>query len=282
MCQNEIDKLIFVCYIVTMEPEKQPFDTAILRKAGLTESQAKGYLALIEHGELSPTQLGTYTGESRTNAYMICDKLVALSLATKKDGTKAVYSPNHPSALETLAERRRKVIQRNEQEVKNNLNALIDYYYEQRDTPGFTIELGREGIEKVYSEILKDAQDLELLRSPHDSGYMSSEFYRKYQAERARRNIQTKLIATDNPRSRQKQTPTYDISRGIVQRVWMKTSQYNAAVEWSVYGDKVSAITFGEQPVALTLYSKEIANSMRQILSLVALSGELNVPPKLT
>lgn len=253
-------------------------DTAVLRKAGLTESQARGYLALIQHGQLTPVELAEKTGESRTNGYMICEKLASLGLATKKDGQKAVYAPNHPSAIESLAERRRKAVQRNEQDVKNNIGNLIDYYYEQRDTPGVTTETGRAGIEKVYSAILRDERDLEILRSPHDSGYMSSEFYADYQQKRAKLGIKTKLIATDTPRSRAKQTPGYDESRGIVQRTWMKESQYNARVEWSVYGDKVSAITFGEQPIALTIHSKEIAESMRQIFSLVSQAGELNAP----
>ena len=68
-----------------------PVDTAILRKAGLTESQAKGYLALIENGELSPVELAEKTGESRTNGYMICERLEKLGLATKKDGQKAGF-----------------------------------------------------------------------------------------------------------------------------------------------------------------------------------------------
>ena len=51
------------------------FDTNILQKAGLTESQAKGYLALIKNGALSPVELAKKTDESRTNGYMICEKL---------------------------------------------------------------------------------------------------------------------------------------------------------------------------------------------------------------
>jgi sugar-specific transcriptional regulator TrmB len=117
-------------------------DTAILRKAGLTESQAKGYLALIEHGTLSPTELADKTGESRTNGYMICDKLEKLGLAAKKEGKKALYSPTHPSALEALAERRRKAVQRNEQEVKQNVGTLIDYFYRFNSTPGIEFDYG--------------------------------------------------------------------------------------------------------------------------------------------
>ena len=88
-CQSNIDNSIFMCYTEYIMDDQQPsFDTTILRKAGLTESQAKGYLALIEHGSLSPVELAEKTGETRTNGYMICEKLEKLGLATKKDDKK--------------------------------------------------------------------------------------------------------------------------------------------------------------------------------------------------
>lgn len=249
-------------------------ETTILRKAGLTESQAKGYLALIEHGQLTPVELAEKTGESRTNGYQICEKLEKLGLATKKDGKKAIYSPAHPSALETLAERRRKAVQRNEQEVKNNIGTLIDFYYESRDTPGVTTEVGRNAIESVYNNILRDGQTLEYLRSPYDSGYMSSEYYKEYYARRAKAGVYTKVIAIDTERSRKRWSPEYDTHRLIKERFWLQHSDYDAKVEWSVYGDKVSALTFGEQPIAVTIHSKEIAESFRQLFNIVRKQGE--------
>ena len=249
-------------------------DTTLLRKAGLTESQAKGYLALIEHGALSPADLAEKTGESRTNGYMICEKLEQLGLATKKEGKKALYSPAHPSALETLAEKRRKALARNEQDIKNNISSLIDYYYDKRDTPGVTTEVGRGAIESVYNAILTDKQPLEYLRSPHDSGYMSSDYYREYASKRAEAGIDTTLLAIATPRSVERWTPEYDEVRRITRRTWLTDKQYNAKVEWSVYGNKVSLLTFGEQPIALTIHSKDIADSLRQIFALIRAEGK--------
>lgn len=74
----------------------------MLRKAGLTESQAKGYLALIQHGQPTPVELAERTGGSPTNGYMLCKKLASLSLATKKDGPRAIYSPENPSRLRQI------------------------------------------------------------------------------------------------------------------------------------------------------------------------------------
>ena len=248
---------------------KPTFDSTILRRAGLTDSQARGYLALIEHGELTPTELATKTGESRTNAYMLCDKLANLGLATKNDGAKIKYSANHPSSIESLVERRRKVIQKNERIVKESLGDLINYFYEKRDTPGVVTEIGRSGIEHVYNSILEDGHPVEILRSAHDSGYMSHEFYRDYSLRRAKVGVETTMIALETAAAKNRQTPTYDTEHGITERYWLDPDKYTARVEWSVYGDKVSALTFGEEPIALTIHSRDIAESLRQIFTLV-------------
>jgi sugar-specific transcriptional regulator TrmB len=155
----------------------QTLDTiTLLRKAGLTESQAKGYLALIEHGQLTPTELGEKTGESRTNAYMICDKLVALGLATKNDSKKITYTPSHPSALETLAEKRRKAIQRAETELKNSINPLIELFYASSELPGTRTLQGIDGIKEVYADTLRTKQDIYLLRTAADTADLGLDY----------------------------------------------------------------------------------------------------------
>ena len=256
------------------EPSPVANNIAILRKAGLTESQAKGYLALIEHGELSPAELAEKTNESRTNGYMICEKLASLGLAIKKDDPKALYEPSHPSALEVLAEKRRKIVQKNEMDVKNNIDSLISSYYESRETPGVTTEVGREAIESVYDAILRDGHPLEYIRSPHDSGYMSHEYYQDYGSRRAKAGISTRAITIKTDRSAQRWSPEYDKKRLIEERTWLTTDDYDARVEWSVYGDKVSALIFGEQPIALTIHSKDAAESFRQMFNIIRKQGE--------
>ena len=73
----------------TTPPAHNPQPTAALLKLGLTASQANGYLALVEHGSLSPVELAAHTSESRTNGYQICDKLEALGLRARKPGAVA-------------------------------------------------------------------------------------------------------------------------------------------------------------------------------------------------
>ena len=62
-------------------------DIEIIKKAGLTDSQAKAYLALIEQGTLTAQQLSELIAETRTNCYAVLDKLIANGLAQKVAST---------------------------------------------------------------------------------------------------------------------------------------------------------------------------------------------------
>src|SRR5438445_5647663 len=78
-------------------------DTQPLEDIGLTNSQAKAYIALIEHYGGTAPSLAKATNESRSNTYKVLDKLCELGLATKDTkGAKIYYYPTNPAALELL------------------------------------------------------------------------------------------------------------------------------------------------------------------------------------
>lgn len=251
-----------------MDEQTTPFNTTILKKAGLTESQAKGYLALIEYGALSPAELAEKTGESRTNGYMICEKLEKLGLATKKDGTKATYTPNHPSALEALAERRRKILMRNEQEVKNNLSPLIDMFYQFSEMPGTRTLQGIDGIKQVYADTLKLKQDIYFLRTTADEVDMGLEYLNNYRKQRAGLGIHTYALTPSTKSARERLGSDEDANM-LFHRTLLTENSYTAPVEVDVYGDKVAFISFGETQMATIIDSPPIAEAMRQIIQLL-------------
>ena len=246
-----------------------PIDTTILRKAGLTESQAKGYLALIQHGTLSPTELADKTGESRTNGYMICDKLVALGLATKKEGPKALYSPAHPSALEALAERRRKAIQRAETEVKQGIDPLINMFYAATEMPGARTVQGIEGIKEVYADTLKTKQDIYFLRTTSDEVDLGLEYLNTYRKKRAELGIHTYALTPATATAQQRIRSNEDANM-LFHRTLLPINTYTAPVEIDIYGNKVAFISFGETQMATIIDSPVIAESMRQLMQLLA------------
>ncbi len=241
-------------------------DTTLLRKAGLTESQAKGYLALIEHGALSPADLAEKTNESRTNGYMICEKLEQLGLATKKDGKKAVYIPNHPSTLETLAEKRRKTVTRNEQEVKQGLSPLIDLFYQHTELPGTRTMQGVEGIKTLYAEVLLEKAPVYLIRTRADNAVLGYEYINEHRHKRAKLGIPTHALTPFTPRAYESSVNDAAL---LFHRRWYTKELYEAPVEFQVFGTKVALIAYGEDQMVTIIQSPPIAEAIRQLFNLL-------------
>jgi len=241
----------------------------IIKKAGLTESQAKGYMALIKNGETTPAKLAELINETRTNSYAIVDKLVKLGLAKKcKDSKKAAYIASHPSALEVLAEARRKIASRNEQEIEKNLSSLIDIYYEHNESPGIRTLQGIEGIKKAYNDILREKKDNYLLRTMADAPSLGDEYMHDFIKKRVELGIHTHSLTHDSEKARQHIRDNKD-EEWLYDRHTLPNNTYTAPVEINVYGNKVALIAFGETQMATIINSPPIAEAMKQIFVLV-------------
>lgn len=245
-------------------------DTTILLKAGLTESQAKVYTTLIEQGQLSPVKLASITGESRTNVYMICEKLESLDLVTKISAKKTIYRANHPSALELLAERRRKILVKNERAVKDGIAPFIDLFYASTEMPGARTLQGIEGIKEVYNETLKTAnKKIYLLRTTADTPDLGLEYLNNYREQRALKGIHTYALTPVTALAKQHKLDGSD-NKMLFHRTFIDASSYTAPVEIDVFGNKVALISFGETQMATIIDSPAIAESIKQLLKLVS------------
>lgn len=245
-------------------------DKEILKKAGLTDSQAKGYIALVQESELSPAELALKINESRTNTYAIIDKLINYGLISKKEDIKygAKYKANHPSALETLAENRRKILVRNEQTVKDSLGEFIDYFYKFSEEPGARILQGIEGIKTIYEDTLKDKEDIYLIRTRADVQLLGEDFYIDYRKKRAAAGIITYSITPLSPEGKAHVKEGFD-KQNLYSRTFIPDDIYTAPVEIDIYGNKVAFISFGNTQMATLIESPAISMAMRQLHTII-------------
>ena len=245
-----------------MNKERVELDT--LQKAGLTESQAKSYLTLIENGALTPTKLAEITGETRTNSYSIVERLEKLGLIEKTKTRKATYSALHPSNLEVLVEKRRKLIQRNEQIVKQGVGSLIDIFYAHNEIPGSRTLVGIDGIKEIYMNALVVKKDVYLLRSPADIA-LGKEFWHEYRNQLPKLGIHTYALTQDTDIARINMKSGRDKEINF-HRTLMPADAYTTPVAIQVFGNKLAFIAFGETQMSTIIDSQPIAEAMRQIL----------------
>lgn len=243
----------------------------ILKKAGLSSAQSEIYSCLLKNGVLSPAELAEKTTQSRENCYAIAKKLEEFGLIKSDNGKKLKYQVLNPSAIETLVEKRRKVIVKNEKIVKDNISTLLDMFYANNEMPGARTLEGIDGIKEVFKDTLRVKKDVYFIRTVSDatlSGEKGGHFLHDYRNKLPHLGIHTYALTPINKEAMKKVKSGRDKEINF-HRTWMPESDYTAPVEIQVYGDKVALISFGETQMATVITSPTIAEAMRQILKLL-------------
>lgn len=240
----------------------------ILKKSGLNDSQVNVYYTLLTHGKLTPTQIARESGESRENCYLICKKLEELDLIEKTDEKKATYQVLNPSNLEILAEKRRRVVQKNEKILKDNMSSLLDIFYANNEMPGARTIEGLEGIKEVFADVLRCKKDVFLLRTRADvkTREIDRYFLKNFREKCVELGIHTYALTPDSPEGR-RHMPNDE--RNQYYRTMMPIDVYTAPMQMQVYGDKVALLAYGEVVMATIITSPIVAEAMRQILKIM-------------
>lgn len=237
-------------------------DTELLMQTGLSEVQAKIYLYLIKHGQSTPTEIATGVDENRTTVYSAAEKLGALGIITKKDrGKIAAYAPNHPSVLESIAEKRLRKVARQAKNLESNLPSLINYYNEHQSTPGATTFYGLDGIKMIYDKIIAVKQPFYFVRSRYDE-IADREALEEFKNARVEAGIKSEDITpsefTHNTNKEMK-------DKYLLDRTLLPPSEYDSPVEIDIFGDNVAFINYAKDGMSTLIESPEIADAMRQM-----------------
>lgn len=231
-----------------------------MMQIGLTELQAKIYLFLIKHGQQTPTEVANGIGENRTTVYSALERLEKLGIVSQKDkGKISAYTPNHPSVLESLAERRLRSAARQAKNLESNLPSLITYYNEHQNTPGATTFYGREGVKMIYDKIVATGETFYFVRSPQDEKAVPEDL-EAHKKARVAAGIKAENITPSEFASRSKEEET----KWGVSRTLLPPNEYNSPVEIDIFGDSVAFINYDKDGMSTLIESPEIADAMRQ------------------
>lgn len=243
-------------------------DTTILRKAGLTESQAKGYLTLIEHGSLTPADLAAKTGETRTNAYAIADKLVQLGLAVRTDTGKTTYTPESPSHLKQLLIVKQKQLKVATDELSGLLPQLLSTYRLTTDKPGVIYLEGIDSLHQVYDDIIRTGDTLRIFPSIHDRDDPAIATMIDQQITRQRKaGIKTEVLLRRDIFDAHYNDELFEA----------RPSTFGPLdTQIMVYGPNVALTTFGNGVITTTMTNPMIAQTFRQLF---AAQWNLDEPP---
>lgn len=241
-------------------------DIELVQKAGLTRPQATVYMELVQSGGLTPAEIAERTGETRTNVYALLNKLEQLNLVRNVGQKTARYQAENPANLEVLAERRRKIVNKNEQELKGGMSALLDMFYAHNEAPGSRTLTGREGVREVHRDVINTGETVYLIRTPFDSKY--DDLITVFREQRAAKGIKTIALTPATPHAKQYAADGSD-ARYLFERTMMPLDAYESPVEILIYGKKVALISYGEAEIVTIITSPLIAAAFREIFAML-------------
>lgn len=263
-CQKWLDKYIIILYYGGMNPE-------ILETIGLNKTQAKTYMTLVEKGELTPPEIAEFTGESRTNSYMVLDSLAELELIEKiEKGKKLSYRVNNPIAIEKLSEKKRQSVIEAETKVKQAMPTLLSYFYSFTERPGVRLFEGADGLKEIYRDILRTKKTLYLIRGFQNVEVLGKGFIEKFIAQRVKLGI--KVIALTPKHTDANTDPDQD-KEWLMERTWVDTSLYKEPVEINIYGSKIAIASFGGEVMGVIIDSPQMAKALKELFVLISLGA---------
>lgn len=250
-------------------------DVQLLEDIGLSKVQATAYKSLIEHGSSTAPQVASYTGESRTNAYKILDKLCELGLATREDvAKKQHYTALSPASLEQLVQKQTAAAEQRERKLHGELPKLLDFYFTHSEQPSIRYFQGKKGMRAMYADQIKDKQPLYFIRSLDDLDHFGKEELHKvrnlFPANNIPRYAIIQDVAAPQAADNGPRIPIAESDRLMqLTRTWISEEDYNEPVEWTVYGNKLSIMSFGEDVSGIIIQNAQIAHAFRQLYQLL-------------
>ena len=239
-----------------------------LKAAGLHKALADTYVSLLNFNNITPAKLATVTKQTRTNTYKLLDELVYLELATKIDINKKLhFKANSPTRLLVLARERLDILSLQEKQIKTQLPTMLEIYYKNNEQPSIRFFIGKNGIKEIYLEQIKESKSIWFLKTRADIEFFGFKFMHYIRNLAPKANISRKVFYPDSPEV-PINTEQSD-KKMLLERTWYNQKDYTAPVEWSVYGNKVSIISFGKEAIGTVIDSPQIAESLKQIFNIL-------------
>lgn len=227
-----------------------------LIKAGLTEKQAKVYLACLELGKTNVPEIARRSNLKRTTTYGIIDELIALGLISYsiRDKTRLLKVQDPEIILNTIDAKKK--------EIENILPHLENLFLTRNVRPRMQFFEGQEGIKRIYEDTLKcrSKKIYQIVRVKDFIEFPGGEFSKDYITKRIQKNITAYAL---HPKSGDIHNFLYgEKSEKLKREVrYLPQSMFYASMIM-IYDNKVAMISTKAENFGFIIESKEFAKTL--------------------
>ncbi len=222
------------------------------------------YIALLELGKGTVSEISRRANISRTNAYNILDSLSAkgvVSISGKEPKQEyAAESPETITAyLKRMAEQMSAHISKSEKIVPE-----LTLLQAKQNRPKIKFYEGTEGLEHVYEDTLSSSEPICAYASVDDVHKTLPNYFPDYYKRRARKGIAIRAIFPKTDVSTELATHNEEEKREVA---FIPQEKYDFSPEINIYDNKVMIASWREK-LGIIIESGEIAHAMKKIYEL--------------
>lgn len=132
-----------------------------LTKIGLSDKEAKVYLATLELGQSSVQEIGKKAEVNRATTYVILNSLITKGLAsTYSKDKKTYFMAESPDNVITVLELQKKALEEKQKHIQELLPQLKTIYNKQEDKPVVRFFEGIDGLRSMVNEQMSSSTKL--------------------------------------------------------------------------------------------------------------------------
>jgi len=245
----------------------------VLREIGLTESENKIYLALLDLGDSTRGDIVNKSGVAGSKVYDLLERLREKGLVSiyVKDKVKHFKPINPRQLLIYLEDKKRKVLEI-EKQTQNILPELLSKFNSSKEYQEVELISGMHGMEVLFREqveILKKGDCCYVIGGTWGTGESTEKliqtFFEKVHVMREEKGIKTKLLFN----SKQKDTTDALYSSKKFPGTSTRYIEHASPVAINIYKDRTILIIFGKKISAIHIKSIDVANSFMEYFNIL-------------
>ncbi|MES2023338.1 MAG: helix-turn-helix domain-containing protein [Patescibacteria group bacterium] len=249
-----------------------------LQNAGLSDKETTVYIALLELGKGTVSQIARKAGINRTTGYDILDNLVSKNLiSVSGKEPKQEYVAESPVHLREFI--KREIAKKNE--TLKDIDSVIPELKSMQNLTGrprVRFYEGMEGLREVYEDTLTATETILGCANIENAFTGFPGYFASYFKRRAAKGIFVRGIIPDTKGGRERKSLDKEENR---ESYLVPADKFNFIPEINIYDNKVMIASWREK-LGIIIESSEIADAMKKIYELAwaeakRLDGEIKI-----
>jgi sugar-specific transcriptional regulator TrmB len=245
-----------------------------LEDLGLQIHEAMIYVALLELGKGTVTEISRKAGLNRTTGYDVLERLCLYGLANRStlDSKKRIYLSEPPTRLKQYLENKKLSYERRINELKDLMPDLQSLHKTELK-PVIKFAEGKEAMENIYLHVLDAKSTVYSIVNLKNYAESFGDFGDYQMKERNKRGIMEKLLSLDNDTARWWYNKTYKDNKKNLEFTeynWVGNSNKNSPCgEVLVFDDRViGMLSKPDENVAFEIQSQTFADFLKMVFEM--------------